>query len=256
MFISFRKRICRCLPINGFPLPESSGHKTPTRFLGVYWQSENRMFAASIEGYYKIMRNLVDYRDEYYLQPPTEMWNAQLCPGKGTARGVDFKVEKQFGKLTGHIAYSLAWSDRTFPDKNNGLTFPARFDNRHTLNILVNWNISKKVSVNAAWIGHSGNRFTLLPQVWDAPEFGNSYTGDESPLKTRINNYQLPFYHRLDLSCTVRNERGYWTFSLFNAYCHMNTVAIRRTYTNSNRPVFQKVKLLPIIPSISYTWQF
>jgi len=240
------------VPITGKFRPQNADKVS----LGLYWRSDNRMFAASIEGYYKIMRNLVDYRDEYYLQLPTEMWNAQLCSGKGTAKGIDFKIEKLFGKLTGHIAYSLAWSDRTFPDKNNGLTFPARFDNRHTVNILVNWNISKKVSLNAAWTGHSGNRFTLLPQVWDAPEFGNSYVGDESPLKTRINNYQLPFYHRLDLSCTVRNKRGYWTFSLFNAYCHMNTVAIRRTYTNSNRPVFQKVKLFPIIPSISYTWQF
>lgn len=224
--------------------------------VGAYWQSNNRSFAASVEGYYKIMRNLIDYRDEYYLQPPTGMWNAQLCSGNGTAKGIDFKIEKMYGKLTGHISYSLAWSDRTFPDKNGGLKFPARFDNRHTINILINWNISDKVSLNAAWTGHSGNRFTLLPQVWESPEFGNSYSGDESPLKTRVNNYQLPFYHRLDLSCTVRNKRGYWTFDLFNAYCHMNTVAIRRTYNNTNRPVFQKVKLLPLIPSISYTWQF
>ena len=41
--------------------------------IGAYWQSDNKMFAASVEGYYKHMRNLVDYRDEYYLQPPTEM---------------------------------------------------------------------------------------------------------------------------------------------------------------------------------------
>lgn len=224
--------------------------------VGAYWQSNNRSFAASVEGYYKIMRNLIDYRDEYYLQPPTGMWNAMLCSGNGTAKGIDFKIEKMYGKLTGHISYSLAWSDRTYPDKNGGLKFPARFDNRHTINILINWNISDKVSLNAAWTGHSGNRFTLLPQVWESPEFGNSYSDDESPLKTRVNNYQLPFYHRLDLSCTVHNKRGYWTFGLFNAYCHMNTVAIRRTYNNTNRPVFQKVKLLPLIPSISYTWQF
>lgn len=223
--------------------------------LGAYWRSNNGIFSVSIEGYYKIMRNLVDYRDEYYLRPPTAMWNAQLSSGKGTAKGLDFKIEKVFGKLTGHISYSLAWSDRTFPDKNGGRTYPARFDNRHTINILLNWNINDKVSFNAAWIGHSGNRFTLLPQVWDSPDFGNMYD-DESPLKTSVNNYQLPFYHRLDLSCVVRNRRGYWTFGLFNAYCHMNTVAIRRTYDKNNNPVFQKVKLLPVIPSISYTWQF
>lgn len=224
--------------------------------LGSYWQSDNKMFGASVEGYYKIMRNLVDYRDEYYLQPPTAMWNAQLCSGKGSAKGVDFKFEKLTGKLTGHIAYSLAWADRTFVEKNSGKTFPARFDNRHTINILLNWNISDKVGLNAAWSGHSGNRFTLLPQVWESPGFGTMYANDESPLKTSINNYQLPFYHRLDLSCTVRNSRGYWTFSLYNAYCHLNTIAIRRAYDKRNNPVFQKVKLLPVIPSISYTWQF
>lgn len=223
--------------------------------LGAYWQTDNMMFAASIEGYYKIMRNLVDYRDEYYLLSSAQMWDAQLCSGKGTAKGIDFKIEKLSGKLTGHISYSLAWSDRTFPDKNGGYTFPARFDNRHTINILLNWNISDKVSINAAWTGHSGNRFTFLPQDWESPDFDGSYSSS-TPLKARINNYQLPFYHRLDISCTVRNKRGYWTFGLFNAYCHINTVAIRRTHNNANRPVFQKVKLLPILPSISYTWQF
>ncbi|MDE7387124.1 MAG: TonB-dependent receptor plug domain-containing protein [Muribaculaceae bacterium] len=240
------------VPITGRFKPQNSDKIS----FGAYWQSDNKLFGASIEGYWRVIRNLVDYKDEYYLYPLTQMWNAQLCSGKGTAKGIDFKIEKVYGKLTGHISYSLAWSDRTFPDKNGGLTFPARFDNRHTINILLNWNISDKVSFNAAWTGHSGNRFTLLPQMWESPEFANRYTDDESPLKARINNYQLPFYHRLDLSFTVRNSRGYWTFGLFNAYCHMNTVAIRRAYDKANRPVFQKVKLLPIIPSISYTWQF
>lgn len=240
------------VPITGNFKPQNADKIS----IGAYLQSDNKVFAASIEGYWKVMRNLVDYRDDYYLRPQTEMWNAQLCSGKGTAKGIDFKIEKLYGTLTGHISYSLAWSDRTFPEKNGGLTFPARFDNRHTINILLNWNISDKLSLNAAWTGHSGNRFTLMPQVWESPGFGNDYTGDETPLKTRINNYQLPFYHRLDLSCTVRNKRGYWTFGLYNAYCHMNTVAIRRAYNNSGRPVFQKVKLLPVIPSISYTWQF
>ena len=240
------------VPITGRFRPQDADKVS----LGAYWQSDNGMFAASAEGYYKIMRNLVDYRDEYYLLSPTQMWDAQLCSGKGTAKGIDFSVEKTAGKLTGHISYSLAWADRTFADKNGGHTFPARFDNRHTINVLLNWNISKKVSFNAAWTGHSGNRFTLLPQVWESPEFGARFTNDASPLKTGINNYRLPFYHRLDLSLTMRKRHGYWTIGLFNSYCHMNTIAIRRGYDRDDKPVFQKAKLLPVIPSISYTWQF
>lgn len=250
------------IPITGDFKPQTADKVS----VGGYWESTDGKMTASVEAYYKSMHNLIDYRDEYYLKPPLEMWNARLTSGRGTAKGIDFEIRKVFGRITGHISYSLAWADRTFKDKNGGKTFPARFDNRHTINITANWKINEKVSLNAAWTGHSGNRFTLMPQVWEQPDFGGGYK-DEIPLRTGINNYRLPFYHRLDLSCTVNNSRGYWTFSLYNAYCHMNTIAIRRGTKEiiektpdgiyyTSRPVFEKVKLLPVIPSVSYTWLF
>lgn len=253
------------IPVTGNFKPQTADKVSA----GGYWQTANGGYAVSVEGYWKWQHNLIDYRDEFYLRPPMEMWNSRLTTGSGTAKGIDFMVEKLSGKVTGHIAYSLAWADRTFPDKNGGKTFPARFDNRHTINVLVNWEVSRKVQLNASWTGHSGNRFTLLPQMWETPGFGREdwYYVGEAPLREPVNNYQLPFYHRLDLSCTVRNSRGYWTFSVYNAYNHMNTIAIRRGYKDNlvqtpfggsweSHPVFEKVKLLPIIPSISYTWQF
>ncbi|MGM9846913.1 MAG: TonB-dependent receptor domain-containing protein [Muribaculaceae bacterium] len=224
--------------------------------LGTYWNIANEQLFLSIEGYWKTMRNLVDYRDEYYLQPPMEMWNMRLCSGKGTAKGLDFKLEKNSGKVTGHLSYSLSWANRTFPDKNNGETFPSRFDHRHTINGLIRVNMNEQLGFYAAWTGHSGNRFTLLPQVWESPDFNETNSLYELPLKTSVNNYQLPFYHRLDLSMTLKNKCGYWNFSIFNAYCNMNTVAVRRTRNKEGVSMFQKVKLLPIIPSISYTWLF
>lgn len=227
---------------------------------GLYWQSENGRFAASAEGYYKWMRHLIDYCDEYYLRPPLEVCNHRLTSGKGTAKGIDLKVEKTAGKFTGHVAYSLAWTDRTFAEKNGGRTYPARFDNRHTINVAVGWDVSPQVRLNAAWTGHSGNRFTLLTQSWEGPDtdLGFQYNGDEMPLRAGVNNYQLPFYHRLDLSCTVRKKHGYWTFSLYNAYNHMNTIAVRRSHSDKPpyAPVFQRVKMIPVIPSVSYTWLF
>jgi hypothetical protein len=245
------------IPITGNFKPQTADKIA----IGGYWQSADRKYALSVEGYYKWMHNLVDYCDEYYLKPPIESWDARLTSGKGTAKGIDIKLEKTVGKFTGHVSYSLAWTDRTFAEKNGGKTYPARFDNRHTINILVNWNVSKRVQVNASWTGRSGNRFTLMPQVWEQPSFGSPYWfdfDDYVPQKTSLNNYRLPFYHRLDLSCNVNNKRGYWTFGLYNAYCHMNTVAIRKSHSNDYpyRPIFEKVKLLPVIPSVSYTWIF
>lgn len=253
-------------------IPVSGGFKPETAdkvAAGVYWMSDDAGFSASVEGYCKWMHNLVDYTDEYYLKPPMETWNARLTAGRGLARGVDFALEKNSGRLTGRISYSLAWSDRTFPDKNGGRTFPARFDNRHTVNIIANWRINDRISLNASWTGHSGNRFTLLSQVWTPPGFGGEYIdpGEGVPLRSGINSYQLPFYHRLDLSCTVRNKHGEWAFGLYNAYCHLNTIGVRMHHREVRestpdgirvcyKPVFQRVRLLPIIPSISYTWRF
>lgn len=251
------------VPITGNFKPQTADKVS----VGGYWQTAEGDCSVSVEGYYKYMRNLIDYKDEYYLWPPQDIWNARLTSGHGTAKGVDLNVEKSFGRVSGRVSYSLAWADRTFKEKNGGVTYPARFDNRHSIKILVNWDVSDKVQLNAAWSGHSGNRFTFMPQVWTGAGFGSQFGYGDVPLRCGVNNYQLPFYHRLDLSCTVRNRRGFWTFSVYNAYCHMNTIAIRCGYkevfentpdgwTYTSKPVFQKVKLLPIIPSVSYTWQF
>ena len=248
-----------------------SGNLKPQRAykvaVGAYWSIAGGNYTLSAEAYHKQMRNLIDYCDEYYLNPPMEFWNARLTTGKGTSKGLDLKFEKVFGKFTGHIAYSLAWADRFFPEKNNGRPFPARFDNRHSINVLMNWKINSKVEINAAWTGHSGNRITLLSQNWSTPDFGPDFNYSEATLKAPINNFRLPFYHRLDLGLLVRNRRGFWNFGLYNAYCQKNAVFVthgtKREIVNTPggvainyKPVFKKVSLLPIIPSISYTWQF
>lgn len=109
------------VPVTGDLEPQSADKLS----VGVYWQNQTGDYAASIEGYYKFMHHIIDYRDEYYLQPPIEAWNTQLCSGSGSAKGLDLLFEKRYGKLTGHICYSLAWADRTFADKNGGDAFPC-----------------------------------------------------------------------------------------------------------------------------------
>lgn len=248
-------------------IPVTSGFRPETAdkvAIGGCWSSREGKFEVTLEAYWKWMHNLVEYRDEHYLRPPLDRWDARLTSGRGTSKGIDLKIEKRIGKLTGHIAYSLAWADRTFSEKNGGKTYPARFDQRHSINVSASWRASGKVTLNASWTGHSGNRFTLLPQSWETPSFGGTVNSvqDEAPLRAPLNNYRLPFYHRLDLSCDVRNSRGYWSFGLYNAYCHLNTVAITRghkngeTWLSPDLPSFRKVSLFPLIPSISYTWEF
>lgn len=218
-------------------------------------------YTMSIEAYYKKMKNLLEYRDEYYLMPPDSFWGDKMDVGRGTAKGIDFKIAKEIGKFSGHISYSLLWADRQYPNRNGGKKYPARFDNRHKINVLADWKINKKWEVSASWTGMTGNRFTFPTQLWTDPELAPwNY---DMLLATEINNVRLPFYHRLDINFKRNTKRGYWDFSLYNAYCNMNTIAYVREYddmlwdgTGYGKPVYKKIKLLPIIPSVSYTWIF
>lgn len=247
------------IPITGDQKPQTADKVA----LGAYWSTPDRQYTFSIEGYYKWMNNLVDYTDDYYLIPPSSSWTEKLGIGEGKAKGIDFKVTKEFGNITGHIAYSLLWADRRFPDKNKGEWYPARFDNRHKINVALSWKINDKWDVGAAWTGMSGNRITLPLQCWSDPLLGPWHF--DMDYQETTNNYRLPFYHRLDLSATRKTKRGYWTFSVYNAYSYMNVIAVRRDsdigyYDPSGNynpnDVFQHVRAIPIISSVSYTWLF
>ncbi|MDE7410008.1 MAG: TonB-dependent receptor [Muribaculaceae bacterium] len=232
--------------------------------IGGYYTYKNQ-YTFSAEAYYKWMDNLLEYADEYYLLPPDTEWSGKLTAGKGTAKGIDFKLSKDYGKVSGHIAYSLLWADRQYPDKNGGRKFPARFDNRHKINVLLNWKISPKWELSASWTGMSGNRITLPTQMWQDPLVGPWHY--DMTLPTEENNFRLPFYHRMDLNLRRNTRHGYWNFSLYNAYCNLNTIAVIRDYSDSKYyynengnliypNVFKKLRLIPIIPSVSYTWLF
>lgn len=242
------------IPITGNSKPQTADKIAA----GIYYSTPDKRYTFSLEGYWKWMRNLLDYADEYYLVPPNAPWENKMTPGKGRSRGIDFKVSREYGKFTGSVSYSLLWADRQFDAKNQGKWFPARFDNRHKINIYLNFKLNDKWSFGAIWTGMSGNRISIPLQCWDDPELGPWHF--DMDYYESINNFRLPFYHRLDLSATRHTRNGYWTFSIYNAYCNMNVIAVRRDYSDLDysglRPVFQKVRLLPFIPSVSYTWEF
>ena len=81
------------------------------------------------------------------------------------------------------------------------------------------------------------------------------------------NNFVLPAYHRLDIGISLykkhSNERqSIWNFGLYNAYSRMNTIAITKnglekiSKANQWTTKFKTLGLLPVIPSISYTFKF
>lgn len=244
--------------------------------LGAYYATYNKAYSFSIEGYYKWMKHLMDYKDNYQLLPPSTHWEDKLTQGKGRSYGVELSARKEKGKLTGWVGYTLSWNDRQFTEINKGDRFPAKFDNRHKFNIVAHWKVSPKVELTGSWIYMTGNRLTVSFENYEAvpsPQLpGQSFPMPGSDLVppymdsngldyyTERNNFQLPAYHRLDLGINIyrpkkKGRMGIWNISIYNVYSYMAPVSIRKGWWYNN-DCFNTLGIVPIIPSVSYTYKF
>jgi outer membrane receptor for ferrienterochelin and colicin len=230
----------------------------------------------SVEGYWKEMYNLMEYKEGVQFVLSNEGWEEQVETGRGRAMGLEFFIQKTSGKTTGWLAYTLSSSKRWFPDGsiNMGRPFPYKYDRPHSFNVTLNHKFSKKVDVSLSWVYSSGSTMTLpeRPTVAIEPE-GNQ---EDSPAIYEAfyvegrNNYRLPASHRLNLGVNLRHRtrRGneaIWNFSIYNAYNAMNPnfvfYDISNTWDGENNVPKKMIELkrltiLPIIPAFSYTYNF
>lgn len=233
----------------------------------------------SLEGWYKNMQNLMEYREGISSLNPNLPWEDKTVTGKGWAYGADFTVTKEIGKVTGSVSYGLMWNWRKFEELNEGKKFPAKFDNRNKINVTASYKLNDRIEFNASWTYMTGNRLTLSLYNYDtpgtdfpdAPHTSGDIHGFEFESNTGLgyisgrNNVRLPAYHRLDLGMSLyknlkNGARTIWNFSLYNAYCHMNAMTIvkKNVYDWGKEPrrAFRTLSLLPIIPSVSWTYEF
>lgn len=235
-------------------------------------------FYFSLEGWRKNMRNLVEYREGISTLNPLLEWNDKITQGKGWAYGADLSVNGEIGKVTGSVSYGLMWNWRKFEHLNDGEKFPAKFDNRHKININATYRLNDHIEFNAGWTFMTGNRITIGQYNYDepgenfpdAPATGIGTGGLDWEQASGLdyysgrNNVRLPAYHRLDIGMSIfktlkNGARTIWNFSLYNAYCHMNAVTIVKEnilYSSDDHRRFRKLGLVPVIPSASFTYEF
>lgn len=239
----------------------------------------NAFFSAEI--WWREMRNLLEYREGVSLLNASLNWRDKLTKGTGRAYGVDLSFTKHAEKWTATAGYGLLWNRRKFPELNGGEAFPAKFDNRHKINLQLSYKPSSKMEFFASWIFMSGNRLTLSMYNYatsgsffpGAPSVDlGDYIGGSEQLTgvgyiSGRNNVRMPAYHRLDLGMSIykhldRGRSVIWNIGLYNAYCHMNTLTIQKDAYNDAalgtnwKRSFKSFSLLPLIPSFSFTYRF
>jgi hypothetical protein len=227
---------------------------------GLFKNFDNNVWETSVEVYYKSMQNQIEY-EEGYTPNTLEDTENFFTFGKGWSYGSEWFINKTRGKLTGWIGYTLSWTYRKFPGLNFGEKYPAKFDRRHDLSIVAMYALNDRWKLSGSFVFGSGNA-TTLPQRFYV--VNNVLTQEYS----RINEYRLPSYHRVDFSAInspkknlKRKFKTEWVFSIYNVYSRQNPYFIYFDQTgnpfNGTLQVQAKqVSLFPIIPAVTWNFKF
>ncbi len=216
--------------------------------------------SVTLEGYYKTMKNLIEYKEGSNLIL-NDNFEDLLLQGKGKSWGAELLVRKQRGKVNGWIGYTMAWSRRYFDELNEGEKFWAKYDRRHYLTLVGNWDISKRVTFSAVWEYSSGARFTPLRAQYLFPNA--ALTGiDIVPVYSKRNEFSMSSSHRLDLNFVFRNNpkkrfRSEWHIGAYNAYNRATPYTIRvRLDETTGQLEYTQPGLFGFIPSVAYNFKF
>lgn len=208
----------------------------------------------SVEGYYKTMDNVLEYKEGASFFNTTTGWEDKVEVGQGKSYGGELFLQKKKGRFTGMMGYTLSYTTRQFDNLNNGEEFPYRYDRRHDFKIAGIYNLSKRIELSAEWIYGTGNAITMPVAVYQGQ--------DQNVVEVygSRNGYRMAPYHRGDVSIKFSKEKKRysraWVLAVYNIYNRQNPFYIQRDTDMNGKTVFKQVSLFPVIPSISYQFKF
>lgn len=223
---------------------------------GYFHNLDDNTYETSVEVYYKSLSNVIDFADHADLILNKHL-EAEVRTGKGKAYGAEFMVRKNKGRLNGFINYTLSRAERTIPEINKGKTYLSPYDKTNSVNIVLNYELSRKVTLSGIWVYATGT-----PTTYPSGRFG--IDGEYFPVYSGRNEYRKPDYHRLDLSCTYvpnpdskKRWKSEWSFSIYNAYGRKNPYMITFDQeADTGIPYAESIYLFNLVPSITYNFKF
>lgn len=227
--------------------------------LGYFRNFKDNEYETSVEIYYKTLLNQIEYKEGYTPQANEDLEQSFVF-GTGDSYGIELYVNKKTGRLTGWIGYTLSYTNRHFPDLNNGETFPYRYDRRHNLSVVATYQLTEKWSLGAEFVYNTGIAYTLPVSKYFIE--GNLITEYGA-----INSYRLAAYNRFDISATHSGNKkkklqSSWNFSIYNVYNRKNPFFIYNAYDGiflqdpQVTVTAKQVSLFPIIPSVTWNFSF
>lgn len=223
-----------------------------------------------IDGYYKRLSHLrPSYRNltnALEIFPELQRDRALIERSGGTSKGVEFYLKRDHNeKFTWWAGYALSKvTDQVTDMISRGHVIPINRkvpslrDQRHTVNLDLNYRPNPNWQINVAWQYHTGWHYTEYYYRKGTSNQGVYYYDETGPLYGK----RYPAFHKLDfrISRIYRTQRHgiiNFYFEVFNAYNRSNIRSYNYDGRESGGEVYyQKFAetWLPILPSIGISW--
>jgi hypothetical protein len=218
-------------------------------------------FELSVEGYYKKLDNILDYKvgSELTLNRNLE---TEVLQGEGKAYGVELLVKKTSGRLNGWLGYTYSRTflklDGDFQENriNGGDFYPANFDKPHDFSLILNYKFTERYSISANFIYQTGRPITY-------PIGNYEYNNGEYVLYSDRNKYRIPDYYRMDIGFNIEGNHkknklahSFWNISIYNVLGRNNPYSVYFV-TEDGDVKGRKTSIFSIpVPTVTYNFKF
>ena len=230
---------------------------------GFYYNTSDRMWEFSLEGYYKKMKDYLDYRSGAKLLMNHHL-ETDVINTEGYAYGVELEVKKPKGKLNGWASYTYSRTFLRQNDKrisrpiNDGDWYPTEYDKPHDFKFVGNYKFTRRYSLSLN-MDYSTGRPTTIP----AGQFYDHKLNTTQVFYTDRNSYRVPDYFRMDLSFNVEYSHHLTlathssiSFGIYNLTGRKNVYSIYYAVENKRIQGYKMSIFGAPIPFVTYNIKF
>lgn len=199
--------------------------------LGLYKNFTRSGIELSVEGYYKMLNNILDYKGGAELIMNDHL-ETDIINGTGKAYGVEIMFKKQYGALSGWVSYTyskiLLKVNGKFEEEkvNGGSYFPANYDKPNDLKLVANIKLLRRFNFTTNFVYNTGRPITYPVAYYNFMNVNRVFYSER-------NEFRIPDYMRLDLAATVNGNlkakklnHSSLTFTAYNVLGRRNPYSI------------------------------
>jgi len=241
----------------GYLPPQIADHFS----VGYFWNLNNNEWETSVEGFYKKMQNLVEYKDFPTLYVNRHL-ETELLTGQGRAYGGEIYFRRLKGRWTGWLSYTYSQTEVNVTSAissesiNDGAWYPSNYNKPNVFNLVLNKKTYRNGAFSIIASYASGRPLTAI-------ESSYIVNGAVVPIYSKRNQYRIPDYFRVDISLTIGNVfkkvDDNLVFSIYNFFGRDNAYSVfyQRPTSNYFIPKPYQLSILgSALPSLTYNFKF